>query len=387
VLAVLFVMPDVATAGAAASLIFLVSFFLAHGIDMLLRRRLGPAQLPFRTPGFPAVPAAGGLACLSLAVFQGVSVPLAGLVALAWLALGAGLYAWRFSFRARTFDASAEAADPELLRSRGRSPLVLVPVDATANAESLVAVANAVSPRGPGRVLLLSVVDPPDHWQAQAPPPAMLETGAVLSGAMTASFASGLAPEALLTVSTSPWHEILRVARTHGCASILLGLHSVADQAGDPALNDLLSTAPCDVVLFRAPSGWRFQETRKILIPIGGRGRHSPLRARLLGSLRRTAVLEATYLCLMLASATDEDLRRARRLLGIRADDEMGGRAQVVVERSSDPAGEVIRRAADCDLVVLGLQQLQARRRMMGDFIVRIARETGCALVILGHKT
>lgn len=386
VLVVLAVVPDVATAGAVSSLIFLVTFCVAHAIDVLLRHRVDPALLPFRTPAFPAVPAAGGVSCLALAVYQGIEVPLAGAIALAWLALGAGLYAWRFSFRARAFDASAEAVNPELLRSRGRSPLVLVPVEEADKAASLVAVANAISPPGSGRVLLLSVVQPPLSWQPDEPPGELLGRGNVLSHAVTASYASGLAPEALLTVSPNHWKEILRVARAHACESILLGLRDVAQQAVDPELHELLSLAPCDVVLLRAPGSWRFQQTRRILVPIGGKGRHSPLRARLLGSLRRTSVPECTYLCLLAASASAEELRRARGLLGIRADDEMDGRAEIEVARSADPAAEVIRRAGDYDLVVLGVQQLRDRRRMLGDFIARIARDTDCALVILGHR-
>ena len=65
----------------------------------------------------------------------------------------------------------------------------------------------------------------------------------------------------------------------------------------------------------------------------------------------------------------------------------MGGRVEVTVERGLDPAGEIIRRASDYDLVILGLQQLKARRRAISDFVLRIASETTGALLILGHKT
>ena len=54
--------------------------------------------------------------------------------------------------------------------------------------------------------------------------------GVVQREALTASFSSGLAPDALLTVSANHWAEILRVARLHCCEALLLGLPSLSDR-------------------------------------------------------------------------------------------------------------------------------------------------------------
>ena len=62
VLFVLLLVPDVATAGAASSLIFLITFALAHSINVLFRQRIRPDRLPFRVPLFPLVPIIGGTA-------------------------------------------------------------------------------------------------------------------------------------------------------------------------------------------------------------------------------------------------------------------------------------------------------------------------------------
>ncbi len=75
----LLVTPDVAAAGAASSLIFLVTFALAHWVSILVRQRSMDRPPPFRTPFFPIVPVLGGLACLALALFQGIAVPAAGI--------------------------------------------------------------------------------------------------------------------------------------------------------------------------------------------------------------------------------------------------------------------------------------------------------------------
>ena len=88
---VLVAVPNVAAAGAMASLIFLASFALAHGIAYLARRRATTAS-PFQTPAFPLVPVVGGVSCIALALFQSVAVPSAGAMAALWLGIGAVLY-------------------------------------------------------------------------------------------------------------------------------------------------------------------------------------------------------------------------------------------------------------------------------------------------------
>lgn len=386
VILILILVPDVATAGAASSLIFLVTFSFAHYINIVLRRRMDPAQMPFRVAFFPWVPLLGGAACLGLAFFQSVSVPAAGVITVIWLSLGGGLYAFRFAGRAQIFDASAEGIDPLLIKYRGRNPLILLPVDDAEKVGSIVAVANAVSPPDVGRVLLLSVVKPPENWVENEAPPSLCQMEVIQREALTASFSSGLEPEALLTVATNHWAEILRVSRLHRCEAILLGLRSIQEQASAPGFNELLSNAPCDTILLRSTKTWRFHNTRRILIPVGGRGSHSPLRARVLGSLRREAELEVHYVCFLPHSVSDEELRRARRSAARRASDEMGPGAGITVERCPDPAGEIIRQATEHDLLILGLQQLQGRRRAISDFVLRIASETTGALLILGHK-
>ncbi|MFI5322043.1 MAG: hypothetical protein ACHQ6U_00605 [Thermodesulfobacteriota bacterium] len=52
-----------------------------------------------------------------------------------------------FGRSARIFDASSEGFDPELVKLRGRSPLVLVPIANPTNAAAMVTVANALRPQ------------------------------------------------------------------------------------------------------------------------------------------------------------------------------------------------------------------------------------------------
>jgi len=145
VLVVLIAVPNVAAAGAVSSLIFLGTFALVHGIAYLARKRAITSS-PFRTLWFPLVPVVGGGLCLVLSLFQAVAVPSAGVLAALWLSLGAILFVTFLGPRAKAVDAAAEAFDPEILRLRGKRPLILVPIANPASAATLVTMAGALAP-------------------------------------------------------------------------------------------------------------------------------------------------------------------------------------------------------------------------------------------------
>lgn len=384
---ILFLIPDVAAAGAVASLIFLVSFALAHWTAILARRRVPSRSGSFRVPLFPVVPAAGLLACVSLAVFQGVEVPTAGLIVGTWLAIGGILFLFFFARRARIFDASFEAKDPYLVRLRGRSPLVLVPIANPANAQAMVTVAHALATPEVGRVLLLSVVSEPDNLQTEELQRKLADTQKVLHETLTTSISMGLFPEALTTVAPQPWPEIIRVARSYRCACLLLGFSRLTENLKDTHLEELMSTVDCDVVILRAPRGWRLPEVRRVLVPVGGRSGHHVLRSRILGSLCRTGTREITFLQILAENASREARENARRKLARLSQDEVpGGLSRLEVARSRDVSGELIRHTSHSDLIILGLQRISRRRKVFGDFTLRIARETTCPIIMISRR-
>ena len=87
-------------------------------------------------------------------------------------------------------------------------------------------------------------------------------------------------------------------------------------------LEDLMSRVEGDVVILRAPSNWNVDQVRKILVPSGGRRDQSPIRARLIGNLCRTAPREVTYLRVLPTTTDAATERRARRELRKLARDE-----------------------------------------------------------------
>jgi len=385
VVAIILIVPDVAAAGAAASLIFLITFALAHWITVLARRR-SARRPPFQTPLFPLIPAAGGLACVALAIFQGLAVPLAGAIAGLWLLLGGLLFLSLFARTARVVDASSAALDPELMRLRGRNPLVLVPVANPANVHSMVEIANALAPPKFGRVLLLSIVVPPKDWRPGEDADPLTLAQEVLGQSLRALVASRLLPEALTTIAADPWAEISRVAKTNDCESLLLGLSELSDDAQRIPLDELMGQVDSDVVVLRAPQGWELSSVKRILVPIGGRGGNDQLRARLLGSLLRTDQRAITYLQILPEDSTAIGCRRANlRLQEIAADDGADS-AETTVLQCDSAAEAVIQQAAASDLVILGAQRHSRREKVFGRFILTVARGTTCPLMLISRR-
>jgi len=385
VVVIIIAIPNLAAAGAAASLIFLITFALVHVATILARKRMSSDTEGYRAPFFPIIPVVGAVACTSLAVFQGVAVPSAGLITVSWLAIGGVLFLVLFARRAHIVDAAAEATDPYLIQLRGKSPLILVPIANPANAAAMVGVANALSPPGIGRVMMLSVVPPPERWEPGESPQQLIDAEAVIRESLVASFAANLAPEALITVSPVPLSEIGRVSREHRCAGILLGMSQITEQNVGAPLEDLISSVDCDVALLRFQPGWDLSQVRRVVVPVGGHGTHDIQRARFLGSLRRNQHPEIVFLRVLPTNASDAEIRRARNEVNRIAHDKAPG-STAIVSLNDSVADEIKRQVDTCDLAVLGLQRIDRRRRAFGDLAIQIARDTACATVMLSQR-
>jgi len=402
VIVVLLIVPDVAAAGAAASLIFLITFAVANLISILIRQRTSSLAKfrnsendLFRAPFFPAIPIVATLACVALAVFQGVTVPSAGVIASFWLAFGGLLFLGLFAHRARVVDASSESLDPDMLRLRGRSPLVLVPVANPDSAEAMVVLANALVPRDVGRVMLLSIVVTSEGWHPDNDPAQLANIQSVWAKALNASLAADAPPEVLTTIASDPWSEIIRVARLHRCENVLLGMTKLDDEstdntqvttASDSSLDKLLGALDCNVVIFRTRQGLNLESVHRILVPVGGRRGHDELRARTLGSLTRTGQREIIYLRVMPEVTSPKDkIRALRNLLKLARYETRGrGTARVLLRDSIEET--VIEQAADVDLLILGSQRLSRRRKLLGDFTLRVASQTNCAMIVISRR-
>ena len=381
-MAITLMVPDLAGAGAAASLIFLLSFALTHATTYLARKRIGPREGAYRTPFFPMVPLVGGFCCVLLALFQAVTVPGAGLIALFWLGLGGLLYVSLFSRDARVADASAEGLDPTLGKLRGRSPFVLLPVANPAHAQAMMGIANAIAPSSVGRVLLLSIVTSRSDDEVHND---LREAQNVLQEALSLSYAQGQRPEGLISRASSAWAEIKRVAIEHRCQSLLLGLGQISEDSSNRKLFDLIEEVGCDVALMKSPTEWQLKDVRRVLVPVGGGGKVHELRARFLGSLTRSGQVEVTFLSVLSPSDSESSLRSRRQIIERLAEVKLGGNIKFDVIQSDDPVDTILSASSKFDLIVLGFGRI-AKSNFMENPAIRIANGCDCAAILLSRR-
>ena len=383
---ILVAVPDVASAGAASSLIFLITFALANVLCVVARRRKR-GHGGFRVPLWPWLPIAGAVACTALAVFQGVTVPAAGLVAAGWLVAGALCYVWLFAGRARVRDAIAEVNDADLLTMRGRSPLVLVPTQTASKADVLALLGACVAPPRVGRVLMLHVVPPlqsqlPDEFARN-----LEESAAILRDSLGAAVHAGARTEALATIAHDPWIEIERVANTHRCATLVVGMSHVSDKVLRGQLEGLASSLACNLVLARIPDEWRPEGIQKALVPIRG-GPYSALRAQLLASLRLRAAADMEVVYLLVLPSNTSKARRLRRERSY-ADlmrTEASTPAIVRTVLSDDVGAAIAEETTDCDMLILGLSQVGPKGRVISEMTRKIIANTECAALVISER-
>ncbi len=383
VVTILFVVPDLAAAGASASLIFLVCFAMGHTMAWLSRRRQpvsDHSHATFRAPFFPALPITGTIACLALAAFQAVVVPSAGGVTIVWLGLGVLLYFGVFSARARVVDASAVAFQPELLRLRGHSPAVLVPVANPDKVDELIRIASILAPPRVGRVLLLNVVDPDASLHGDPIENAQQAVG----NALRASLDEGHSVQALLSVSSTPWAEIRRVAHEYRCYSILLGApHLTEERIGQ--LETLINSVDSSVSFLFAPDDWTLKKVGRVVVPVGGRGSHHALRAKVLGGLLRTLPTgEVHWLRALPTDTPDSQLRAAERQLRDLAVDVTPERSHVRAERARDAIAYLLDELEPTDLLVLGLAA-RGGRHVFGSLLPDLIRRSPSACLVIAR--
>lgn len=388
------VVPDLAAAGAAASLIFLLTFGITHLAAWQIRRRAGGRiEGAYAAPFFPLVPMLGMAVCGLLILFQLATVPVAGLLLVVWLGFGAAVYAGFLSNRAEALDAAMSGGDPLFRHFRGRHTSVLVPLANPDRAAGLTSLAGALAPPTVGRVLFHQVVVADAGTDEARIRLAMHDGNAALSNALIRARRQGLHTELLLTVATDPWDEIARIAQEEEVNSVLLGLAQAPgggeapQEAGSLAhpIDRLLERLPCDVSLLHGGDDFDLERVRRVLIPLSGRTDHDRLRARVIGALSVQGLERLAFLHVLKDDAPARAETRALAALQTYLRDEAQGNGEALVCRADDAIAEIVERASAFDLVVLGVTRPRGGSSRMGELLSRMVRESPCPVLIISH--
>jgi hypothetical protein len=211
----------------------------------------------------------------------------------------------------------------------------------------------------------------------------------VLGASLEAAVGMGLTPQALTTLADDPWEEIARVARTLDCEGLLVGLSDLHDETTLARLDELLGRVRSDVVVLRAPEGWHLERCRKVVVPFAGRADQERLRARVLASLSRLANPHVEVVRLLPEDVGEASCRRVQRQLERLVEGRDLGRVHCIAEPTDDPVGALTLRAADADLLVLGLPRRDASGHALGAFAAAVAAGTPatCAVMLIHARS
>ena len=377
VIVVILATADVEVAGAAASVIFLLSFLLANAAGLLVRARVG-ARAGFQAPLYPLLPLIGIACCLGLALFQIAVEWRATVVVTCWLLIGGVVYASFLRRSAETVSARTEGLDADLVKLRGRTPLVLAPIASPDRAEPLMHLASALAAPGVGRVLTLCVAryDPAD--MATTGPDGYERAEAALRRAVTASAALGRPFEGVIRLAEDVTETIAHVATERRPETILLGMTDLSQSKSTALLDRVIARTTADVVVLKAPAHWSLSEVRHVLIPVAGETPHDPLRARVLGMLLQDRSRTVTLLRVM---NPGEERERALRHLMLQADDLGLPATSCVVEEPTDAVTAIVQHAENADLVMLGL----GRHRLIGKFALAVSTGVPCPVIAIAQ--
>jgi hypothetical protein len=176
------------------------------------------------------------------------------------------------------------------------------------------------------------------------------------------------------------------VARIHRCESLVLGLSDLEGENTTVFLEKLMGRVDSDIVVLRAANGLNMSLIKRVLVPVGGHSGHDHLRARILGSLQYMGIDQISFLQILPETTPEKLITRRREWLKRMTEDERINNARIIVERSSRPIDEIIRHAADNDLLILGLQRLGRRHKMIGNVVRQIAEKTSCGLILISRR-
>ena len=127
-------------------------------------------------------------------------------------------------------------------------------------------------------------------------------------------------------------------------------------------------------------------DARRVLVPIGGRREHSHLRARLLSSLSRSGERSLSFLHAVPTATSADERRHGEREVRSLARDEAAGPYEVEVEITDDAQSAIIPRAAEADLVIMGMQRRERGSRPLGVLAMAIAQRTDVPLVLISRR-
>lgn len=342
------------TLGNASSLLFLLTFAMVN-VALIMYRRRSKELAPFHVPLFPLTPVLGIGTCLGLAIYQLYNEPIAWALAIIWNLIGLAIFGFAFSRRATIADVPKVIVTPELLALKNtKGYKVLLPLANPDRVEPLTSMATLIARASKGEVLVLGVVSLPGVTTYTIDQGTLLnESQLVLNKAQQLALKQNVSFTSLLKIGRSAGDEIVQTARDNTCNLILMGYKKDEDPLENSIIHHVITHQPCDVAILKSDKGYAGL-FKRILVPIGGKDINDSLKVRLIHSVYQTTGCQVTLMTIVPSGSNrkqaDAALQREAKIYQI-------PNIQLVVEESEQIADAIIARAAEHDLLVLGMRE------------------------------
>lgn len=371
------------TIGIASSLLFLLTFSLVN-VALIIYRRRSKTAPSFRTPLFPLFPLLGVLTCMGLSIFQLINQPLAWVLTTIWILVGLGIYASRFSRKVRIADIPKFLESPELSElKKTRRYKILVPLANPARVEPLMQLACRIADVCRGEIVALNVISLPNITAYSEAEPFLDEAQAVINQAQRVALGCRMPFTSLTKIGRSAAGEIVRVARENRCHLILLGYKKEDDPLENSIIHNIITHQPCDVAILKTDPETPLRFNR-ILLPIAGKEIHDHLKSRIIHSLAERGETHVTLLSVIPTEASAVQSTKAKEILNRAAKIYHLADAEIEIERSGQVADAITRRAADCDLLILGMKhEPWYRTFFFGTVAQQITGQVQCPTLLL----
>jgi nucleotide-binding universal stress UspA family protein len=96
--------------------------------------------------------------------------------------------------------------------------------------------------------------------------------------------------------------------------------------------------------------------------------------------------LTIRYLLVLPTTTAKQEASRAERLWSRLVTDELSAHAEVQVALHDDVGSAILEAAAQSDLVVLGLNKPDPKRRVFGALTTRVVRDITTAVMVIGQR-
>ena len=379
---------------AAADIMFLLLFLQVNFAAVTIRRKYGDKlRYGYVVPFFPVITIAGIATKLVLAVFLFGYSPLAWYVALGWLAAGWGL--WRWYARPREHGKrAAPILYTERLRKEKHGVRILLPVSDGAEIEALATFATRLASVQDGEVILLNTVRVPRQLPPSASAWLIREARPAIDRATAVVERLGGRVSSVVRMShRSRWRSIADTVREYDVDVIVMGWRSGAGYWAyiiGRTIDDVVKQVACDVVAMQDPPASR---VGRVLVTVGD-SRHATETMLKVAPLLAARRANIQLLHVVLPGTRDSD--KAREVMAAlhelaeaaRAGDAQGPEISVVLAEATNVAGEIIARARESDVVIMGPETVGwLRTRLYGSMAQRVATAVACPVVLVSQRS